>query len=386
MLKLIRQKNFLVKNKWNPTRHFSDTAKRDKTRLMFLGTPECAANSLKSLIDNESKYNYEVVAVTTQPACPINGMTDVAKMAKKLSIVCYTPAKPNDIDYLNDIENVVKPDICLTVAYGGFLPSRFLKIPRYGVYNLHPSLLPRYRGAAPLQRCLENGDKTTGITLLQTVLKMDAGDIVEQVPVELKGYEKANELLVQLFDIGLQLFFKNFNAIVNNSIYSVLTPQCGDNSTVTYASKIHANDCIVDFKTMSGIDIYNKYRGFYDKPGVKFTCYYYQHQNKASDQREKKVINVKVTGMFLLDINVMNSMSMDVDRFPCNQLVYIKPSKKGTNPYIDIENNIIREPFYMVKCVDNRLIGVSELQPDTKKNMLSQDFHNGIRKQALFYE
>ena len=92
-------------------------------------------------------------------------------------------------------------DLCVTAAYGNFLPQKFLDIPRFGTLNIHPSLLPQFRGAAPVQRCIESGLEETGVTVAFTVLKMDAGPILTQTKYTMNGSEKAHEMLDILFDI-----------------------------------------------------------------------------------------------------------------------------------------------------------------------------------------
>jgi len=121
-------------------------------RAVFLGSPSFAADTLKTLHAKSKLYNFDLVAIVTQPCCSINGPTPVEKLSRKLGLPeVLTPTTPRDVEFLNRIKDL-KPDICLTAAYGGFLPRSFLEIPPMGVYNIHPSLLPLYRGAAPVQR------------------------------------------------------------------------------------------------------------------------------------------------------------------------------------------------------------------------------------------
>lgn len=122
---------------------------------------------------------FELVGVITQPPAPAGRKkkltnSPVHDYASSTSIPVLYPTSAKDDDFLSSLENL-NVDLCITAAYGQFLPKRFLAIPKLGTVNIHPSLLPKYRGAAPVQRCLENGDSDTAISILYTVLKMDAG-------------------------------------------------------------------------------------------------------------------------------------------------------------------------------------------------------------------
>lgn len=161
-----------------------------KRKVVFLGTPDVAAISLELLLQasrtGESSQGaaFEVVrAVSNPPAragrkktltpCPVQ------TLAESEGIPVMTPTTARDEAFLAELE-ALQPDLCVTAAYGQFLPRRFLDIPKCGTLNVHPSLLPRYRGASPVQRCLEAGDAETGVTVAFTVLKMDAGPVVKQ--------------------------------------------------------------------------------------------------------------------------------------------------------------------------------------------------------------
>ena len=137
----------------------------EKARIFFLGTPDVAANSLTRLVKESKKDSsgYEIVGVVTQPpkrrkrrGKEIQSPVGIA--AEELEIPVLTPEKAKDEDFLTELENVYKPDLCITAAYGQYLPKRFLRIPKLGTLNIHPSLLPRWRGASPVQRSLEAGD------------------------------------------------------------------------------------------------------------------------------------------------------------------------------------------------------------------------------------
>jgi len=158
-------------------------------------------NACKQDFDtSEGKHaNYDIIAVVTQPPAPAGRNlkiqpSPVQLLAETLQIPCMTPASAKDPSFLQELA-ALKPDLAITVAYGNFLPKQFLQIPVHGTLNIHPSLLPRYRGAAPVQRCLEAGDAITGVTIAETVLAMDSGPVVYQHQHALHGHEKGPNLL-----------------------------------------------------------------------------------------------------------------------------------------------------------------------------------------------
>lgn len=164
-----------------------------RKKVVFLGTPDVAASSLEMLLEASRQGKgggFDVVrAVSNPPArsgrkkvlqpCPVQALAECE------GVPVMTPVTARDEDFLAELEELA-PDLCVTAAYGQFLPRRFLDIPTFGTLNVHPSLLPRYRGASPVQRCLEAGEPETGVTVAFTVLKMDAGPVVRQTVRERK--------------------------------------------------------------------------------------------------------------------------------------------------------------------------------------------------------
>ena len=163
----------------------TDSAGRKK--VVFLGTPDIAASSLELLMEASRQGKgggFDVVRAVSNPPArtgrkKVLQPSPVQALAERASIPVMTPATARDEDFLAELEGL-EPDLCITAAYGQFLPRRFLDIPKFGTLNVHPSLLPLYRGASPVQRCLEAGDAKTGVTVAFTVLKMDAGPVVRQ--------------------------------------------------------------------------------------------------------------------------------------------------------------------------------------------------------------
>lgn len=171
-----------------------DTANGERKKVVFLGTPEIAALSLGLLLEASRQGKgggggFDVVRAVSNPPArtgrkKVLQPSAVQALADSEGVPVMTPATARDEEFLTGLEEL-QPDLCITAAYGQFLPRRFLDIPKFGTLNVHPSLLPLYRGASPVQRCLEAGDAETGVTVAFTVLKMDAGPVVRQTVTSL---------------------------------------------------------------------------------------------------------------------------------------------------------------------------------------------------------
>lgn len=163
------------------------TESAGRKKVVFLGTPDIAASSLELLLEASRQGKgggFDVVRAVSNPPArtgrkKVLQPSPVQALAERDSIPVMTPATARDEEFLAELEGL-EPDLCITAAYGQFLPRRFLDIPKFGTLNVHPSLLPLYRGASPVQRCLEAGEEKTGVTVAFTVLKMDAGPVVRQ--------------------------------------------------------------------------------------------------------------------------------------------------------------------------------------------------------------
>lgn len=228
--------------------------------VVFMGTPEVGALSLQGLITASKNNNFRIVAAVTQPPTQTNHgsrISAVHSIADLHDIPVFVPDNTKDESFLEAMR-ALNIDLCITAAYGNYLTKSFLSIPRLGTVNIHPSLLPRYRGAAPVQRCLENGDTVTGVTILFTITKMDAGPIISQEKYYLTGQEKATELLPTLFKMGTNLLIKNLPQIFDQSIQ--IYPQ--DERLATKATKLSMeNDSIINFENLSANQIHNHVRG-----------------------------------------------------------------------------------------------------------------------------
>ena len=212
-------------------------------RIVFLGTPDFAAGSLNKLIEN----NYEIAGVFCQPDKAKGRGLDVTyspvkTLALEHNIPVYQPAKMRDGEALAIMQEL-KPDIMVVVAYGKILPDDILAVPPLGAINVHGSLLPQYRGAAPIQWSVINGDKKTGVTTMYLATEMDSGDTIYSEETEIGEFETSGELYDRLTLIGADLLIKTLKDIEDGT--APRTPQ--DHSKATYVTMLDKTMCPIDF-------------------------------------------------------------------------------------------------------------------------------------------
>ncbi|KAK9830310.1 hypothetical protein WJX72_010930 [[Myrmecia] bisecta] len=218
--------------------------------------------------------SFEVAAVVTQPGKPkgrgnksIPQPSPVEVAARGASIAAdriWTPAKAHDAEFLEQLA-LLHPDLCVTAAYGNILPQRFLDIPRFGTLNIHPSLLPKYRGAAPVQRALQDGVAQTGVSVAFTVRAMDAGPVLAQEVVDVGQEIQAPELLQDLFKRGGRLLLDNLDSVWEARAATLAKPQ--DESQVTHAAKLTKEEGVLDFRQPAHA-LHAKVRAFAGWPGT----------------------------------------------------------------------------------------------------------------------
>ena len=212
-------------------------------RIVFMGTPDFAAASLKKLIDEK----YDVVGVFTQPDKPKGrGMemsfSPVKELALKNALPVYQPEKMRDGTALAIMQEL-RPDILVVVAYGRILPDDILAVPKYGAINVHGSLLPKYRGAAPIQWAVLNGDTVTGVTTMHLAHDMDAGDIIYTAETPIGEFETAGELFDRLMVLGAELLDKTLRDIEAGT-----APRTAQNhAEATYVTMLDKSLCPIDF-------------------------------------------------------------------------------------------------------------------------------------------
>jgi methionyl-tRNA formyltransferase len=214
-------------------------------RLVFAGTPEVALPSLRALIASE---RHEVVAVVTRPDAPAGRgrhlvRSPVGALADEHGIEVLTPAKAGAPEFLDRLREI-NPDCCPVVAYGVLLPQRTLDIPRHGWVNLHFSLLPAWRGAAPVQASVRAGDEITGASTFRIVKELDAGPVFGTLTVEVGPHETAGELLDRLAVAGADLLVATLDGIEDGTLEAREQPAADG---VSYASKITVDDAHLDF-------------------------------------------------------------------------------------------------------------------------------------------
>jgi methionyl-tRNA formyltransferase len=214
-------------------------------RIVFGGTPDVAIPSLDALADSR----HDLVAVVTRPDA-LSGRgkkltpSPVAQRTAELGIEVLKPQRPRDEEFVARLAEL-GPDCCPVVAYGALLPQRVLDIPRHGWVNLHFSLLPAWRGAAPVQHAILAGDQITGATTFRIVLELDAGPIFTTVTEPIRPDDTAGDLLHRLSLSGAQLLVETLDGIEDGSLSA--TPQPQGDAQVSYAPKISVEDARIDW-------------------------------------------------------------------------------------------------------------------------------------------
>ncbi|HEX3789430.1 MAG TPA: methionyl-tRNA formyltransferase [Pseudonocardiaceae bacterium] len=213
-------------------------------RLVFAGTPDVAVPALRALIDSP---RHEVVAVVTRPDAPAGRGrkvvgSPVAELAGEHGIEVLRPHKAGDPEFLETLRGL-DPDCCPVVAYGALLPTSALEIPKHGWVNLHFSLLPAWRGAAPVQAAVRNGDEITGASTFQIVKALDAGDVFGVTTETVRPRDTAGELLARLAVSGAGLLLSTLDGIEDGALRAVPQPAEG----MSYAAKVSVEDARVNF-------------------------------------------------------------------------------------------------------------------------------------------
>lgn len=223
--------------------------------VVFMGTPDFAVPSL----ENIAKVHF-VQAVFTQPDKPVGRKMiltppDVKVCAEKLGIPVYQPVKLKDSDSYEIIKEL-NPDVIVVVAYGQILPENILNIPKYGCINVHGSLLPKYRGAAPIQWSVLNGDKVTGVTTMYMEKGLDTGDILETKEYEIGINDTAGEVFDTLAEMGGKLILDTLEKAEKGQLHPVKQ----DDSKSSYAKMLDKSMCNIDF-LKSNLQVHNQVRG-----------------------------------------------------------------------------------------------------------------------------
>jgi methionyl-tRNA formyltransferase len=232
-------------------------------RVVFAGTPEVALPSLRAIADSD----HPLVGVVTGPAAPTGrgrrlAASPVAEAAEQLGVPVLKPDHPRDPEFQVQLRELA-PDACAVVAYGALLPQSALDIPRHGWINLHFSLLPAWRGAAPVQRAIWAGDDVTGATTFQIVRELDAGPTYGVMTETIRPTDTAGDLLARLAEGGAELLVATLDGIADGSLEE--RPQPSDD--VSLAPKITVDDARVDW-TQSAAAIDRQVRACTPAPGA----------------------------------------------------------------------------------------------------------------------
>lgn len=231
-------------------------------RVVFMGTPDIAATCLEKILAD----GFEVVGVFTQPDRPKGrGMkmqfSPVKEVALRHDLPVFQPENFRDEEGV-ELLRQLKPDICAVVAYGRILPQKVLDVPAYGCINIHASVLPKYRGSAPYQWAVLDGEKETGVTAMYLIREMDAGDIIEISRTPIGENETAGELLDRLAVLGAELLSKTLGRFQKEG---KLPGTAQDESQVCFAPMLDKSMCPIDWKK-SARQVHDQVRGLHPWP------------------------------------------------------------------------------------------------------------------------
>ncbi|AUM66001.1 MULTISPECIES: methionyl-tRNA formyltransferase [Brevibacillus] len=238
------------------------------TRILFMGTPDFATQSLEALITN----GYQVVGVVTQPDRPVGRKRvltppPVKELALRHGLPVYQPEKIRESEAVQSVLDATRPDLIVTAAYGQILPVSLLEAPKHGCINIHASLLPKYRGGAPIHASIINGEKETGVTIMYMVQALDAGDMISKVIVPIEERDTAASMFEKLATAGADLLIETLPKLLKGEI----TPEPQNHEEATFAPNIKRENERLDWNK-SAREIYNQVRGMNSWP-VAFTTF-----------------------------------------------------------------------------------------------------------------
>ncbi len=305
--------------------------------LIFMGTPEFAVPSLRKLIT----AGHRIQAVFTQPDKPVGRKQVITPPPVKVcalehGLKVYQPLKIKTAEARAEFEPLFQQaDAGVVAAYGRILPDWMLSAPRLGCINVHSSILPKYRGAAPINWAIVHGETETGVTIMQMDVGMDTGDILRQGTTAIGPTETAEQLTPRLADLGASLLIETLAGIERGEI----TPQKQSEAEATSAPMLKREDALVDW-TLSATQIYNRLRGFTPFPG----CYTLLHQQR-------------------LEIVAAAAEPQAGEAAPGSILEITKDS-------------------VAIACGGNSQLRLTQVQPAGKKAMFVRDFLNGAKIQV----
>ena len=301
----------------------------EKIKTIFIGTPDFGVPFLKALVNAK---NFLITGVITQPDKPIGRKQVLTPPAvKSAALELGLPVYQSD--KISSLTEVIKPaDLIVVVAYGQIIPKTILELPKYGIINLHPSLLPEYRGSSPIQAAILNGDAETGVTIMKMEEKLDTGPILRQNIVNIEAAETSGSLFSKLINGGLEIFIPTLEDYVKGNI----TPQAQADAQASYIHELVKSDGRIDWKKTAA-EIERMVRAYDPWPGT-FT---------ETDGIKIKILKAEIAG---------------------GEEKHDKPGE------IYLDNGRLA-----VKCGAGALL-VSRLQPAGKKEMTDKEFLNGYRR------
>ncbi len=265
------------------------------TSVVFMGTPEFAVPILQSLIDNPE---YDVQAVLTQPDHHIGRKrtlhkSPVKELAEQYNIEVLQPAKLSKSPEMEKIISL-QPDLMITAAYGQFLPTKLLAAAKIAAINVHGSLLPKYRGGAPIQYSIINGDKETGVSIMYMVKKMDAGDIISQRSIPIEDTDDSGTMFKKLSLLGRDLLLETLPKLISGDV----NPVAQDPDNVVFSPNITSEQEQIDFRLPAHL-IDAKVRGLRPAPlgnmvidGLRTKIYDVTPLEEKTDLEPGKVVRV----------------------------------------------------------------------------------------------
>ncbi len=233
-------------------------------RIVFMGTAEFACPSLAALV---ARPDYQLVAVVTQPDKPqgrdlVIQPSPIKRLALERGLPVLQPGKARDPEFVAALK-AMEPDLIVVAAYGQILPQEILNLPKFGCINVHASLLPKYRGAAPIQWAILNGEAETGVTIMKIDAGLDTGDIIAQELTPIHETDDAQTLHDRLAQMGAELLAR----VIPDYVAGVLRPRPQPQTGASYAPKIKKEDGKIDW-TRPARAIWNQVRAFIPWPGA----------------------------------------------------------------------------------------------------------------------
>lgn len=301
-------------------------------RIVFMGTPDFSVPILETIITK-----YDVVLVVTQPDQYNRKkkliIPPVKECALKHNIPVFQPHKIR-----NQYHEVIKyePDLIVTAAYGQIINKELLDYPKYRCINVHGSILPKYRGGAPIQRAIMNGDDETGITIMYMEKKMDSGDTLEIRKIPILDSDNQDSVFKKLSNLACEMIL----GVIDKLEKGLVQPKKQNEEDVTFAYNLTKDDELIDFNKPARA-VFNQIRGLNSNPGA----------------------------YFVIDDKIMKVYDSAVSEMTHNTTI---------GKIINISKN-----SFEISCKNNTVISILEIQPESKKRMFVKDFLNGNGKNII---